>query len=49
MTPAVSLSSDTALTEGNVNLLISFSVTWIRAENVIVERGEHDISVNFAS
>lgn len=40
VTLAASVRSDPDLTEGNVNILISFSATWIRAENVIVERGE---------
>jgi len=40
VTLAVSVRSDPDLAEGNVNLLISFSATGIRAENVVVERGE---------
>lgn len=44
VTSAASVRCDTDLTEGNVNLLISFSAAWIRVENVVLERGECDTS-----
>lgn len=44
VTSAASVRSDPDLTEGHVNLLISCSATWNRAENVVAGRGKRDTS-----